>query len=118
MTTLKEHEVRVRNWVQTVTGYHRISAISESGATFYRYDGYKYDPNGVAYGWGEIYPVQLTTKLLLKIGFDKCTCGGYCVSGLHISKDYKYRETNIKYLHELQNLFFALNNEELIIDKV
>lgn len=82
-----------------------------------------------------IHPIPLTEEWLLKFGFDKSTFGsipmffskndsfsyiqeqaygcngnyGYCLN------DEKMWFLEIKYVHQLQNLYFALTGEELIL---
>ena len=78
----------------------------------------------VSKGIVEIYPIELTEEILLKCGF-KYKSYGYG------EKEWKqwnngkitlngFLETrsgnNLKYLHQLQNLYFALTNEELEIN--
>ena len=55
------------------------------------------------------YPIPLTQKLLKKIGADFVT---YVKPGV-----VKYQDTEISYLHTLQNLYYALKQKELIIPK-
>lgn len=81
----------------------------------------------------ELYhPVELTEEWLIKFGFtghhgyeyfidvDRkgkiCIIGGqfYVYSGLGTEQDYGF-EPNIEYVHQLQNLYFALCGEELTI---
>lgn len=61
-------------------------------------------------------PIPLTPEILEKCGFEKCSCGGW-KHGIHISKydngKLYYKTVIIKYLHQLQNLYFALTGEEL-----
>lgn len=84
-----------------------------------------------------IHPIPLTEEWLLKFGFEKSTFGsstmffsnndsfgyieeqayrcndnyGYCLN------DEKMWFLEIKYVHQLQNLFFALTGEELTIQE-
>lgn len=66
-------------------------------------------------------PILLTPMIMLKYGFRKCSCGGYD-GPLHLRRydnegvlRYNYT-TTILYLHQLQNLYFALTGEELKIE--
>ncbi len=67
-------------------------------------------------------PIPLTEEILLKCGFEK-------VAGFYSSKDEileltcdfivwkpNTKKLEIKYLHQLQNLYFALTGEELEIN--
>lgn len=71
-------------------------------------------------------PILLTEEWLLKFGFDKnlekeSSQGGWVelihndVIGYRFAPDGAYGHPEIKYVHQLQNLYFALTNEELII---
>ena len=69
-----------------------------------------------------IKPVLLTERWLIKFGFkkiDKDINGYYVWMIEHITvfeqnKGYDYNDsTNIKYVHQLQNLYFALTGKEL-----
>lgn len=76
---------------------------------------------------GEIYqpfkPIPLTEEWLLKFGFEEKY--GYIKNGVHLNTDYSlFIEDEIgfnewtadcEYVHQLQNLYFALTGEELII---
>lgn len=68
-------------------------------------------------------PIKLTEKILLKCGFEKEILEPihYCIKGMCIWKcnDMFLCDKNgvhIKHLHQLQNLYFALTNEELKIN--
>tara|TARA_R110002167_G_scaffold4954_2_gene23136 strand:+ start:605 stop:955 length:351 start_codon:yes stop_codon:yes gene_type:complete len=77
-------------------------------------------------------PIPLTEEWLLKFGFEENCNNNYQISynqvcGLSITiSDYKswfcnlssttfYELSNCKHVHQLQNLYFTLTNEELII---
>lgn len=80
-----------------------------------------------------IKPIPLTEEWLLKFGFDKwndyCYCNGkIAVEGLfkkfnesicllRCGNDDYVELTNIKHVHQLQNLYFALTNEELTYEQ-
>lgn len=81
----------------------------------------------------DVSPIPLTEEILLKCGFeyDTINASGYLIKPLNTKcidgySDYLYIEKNqeavkirsvkdieVKYLHQLQNLYFALTNEEL-----
>jgi hypothetical protein len=67
----------------------------------------------------KIEPIPLTEELLLKCGFEKRVWGNvtYYNPNLDLDRDFRVRgidwNVQIKYLHQLQNLFFALTGEEL-----
>ena len=68
-------------------------------------------------------PIPLTEEWLVKFGFEKLEGWDdmfyFQISGFQIYEynvsGYEYDGFNIKYLHQLQNLYFALTNEELTI---
>ena len=70
-----------------------------------------------------ILPIPLTEEWLVKFGFDNLGAYGWGIGYFHIRfrnihKFYfplKNRLVRIKHVHKLQNLYFALTNEELTI---
>jgi hypothetical protein len=73
-----------------------------------------------------IEPIELTEKCLFKFGL-KGTQGYYYDSEIGaiefyyedeilVCDIYNYRNENVKYIHQLQNIYFALTNEELKIN--
>jgi hypothetical protein len=75
----------------------------------------------------QIQPILITQEWLLKFGFEKdgIACltkfyKGISFSSLSPFKEVHpctYIESTIEYAHQLQNLYFALTNEELTINK-
>lgn len=79
----------------------------------------------------DIQPIPITEEILLKCGFEKLTTKseGYNASSYSYRRGYSlivclddgiwsvsfWQGNEKKYLHQLQNLFFALTNEELEI---
>ena len=71
----------------------------------------------------EVEPIQLTEDILLKCGFSKANGykqGGYEITtyedGYILDNGYQIMGKTFFYLHQLQNLYFALTNEELNIE--
>lgn len=70
----------------------------------------------------EIRHVPLTEEWLLKFGFNKNNMMGetnFNKGGLYISDDFIFvyyhgNRVYLKYVHQLQNLYFALTGDELI----
>jgi len=72
-----------------------------------------------------IFPIELTEVLLLKLGVEKLDmfnfrlkkCKGN-INYFYKSKKFKFNfheiDLNIKYVHQLQNLYFTLVGEELV----
>lgn len=85
------------------------------------------------YSYGYIEPIPLTEEILLKCGFSitesilhentnayeiKSWGRIVLINGILQSDEFYFLDglsTEIKYLHQLQNLYFALTNEELTI---
>lgn len=78
-------------------------------------------------------PIPLTEQILLKCGFKLYHSGSYCIDlfneNEYLAIDVKYNKgfvyiiiddnslkVNLEYLHQLQNLYFALTNEELTVN--
>lgn len=109
----KANELRLGNWVLWETEYALINGIYAVEVFFKCGDSSLIN---------NISGIPLTPEILEKAGFIKCSCGGYKTPELHlyIDKDgfmfdKKYR-IGIKYLHQLQNLIFALTGEELTVN--
>jgi hypothetical protein len=73
--------------------------------------------------WANIQPIPLSEKWLLKFGFETNDVRYWQISSfrLHINRygEWIFKvetfEQEIKYVHQLQNLYFALKGEELTI---
>lgn len=71
----------------------------------------------------DITPIVLTEKWLKRLGFIKTSDEfnyekEYEIMGLYLRESkakgiFEYRDTEVKYVHELQNLYHALTKEEL-----
>lgn len=125
---MKASELRLGNWViLSVAGtrhYGRIHTLTPTHLLIG--DGIKCD-------YSDLEPVPLTKEILSKAWFEYED--GDFIKGLwKLVADYQIgkivgyglfvklldwtrtNQNSIKYLHQLQNLFFAINGEELIID--
>ena len=116
---IEANELRIGNWVKDrYNNMICVHSIVDDGINFY------YDLRRPKYTQGRIYPIPLTEEILLKCGFDKAGIY-YCMGG---NKDIgivlKLNDSMycpiitsfgipIKYLHQLQNLHFALVGKEL-----
>lgn len=122
---MKAHELRIGNFVNLFKG------ISDDGAEYEVYelvsfDIYKLDESNCE----DVEPIPLTEEWLLKFGFKRD--GAEYKNGLwKIAVDYpkkeiirfglfskkldwtRLNETSFSYVHQLQNLYFALCGEEL-----
>jgi hypothetical protein len=77
--------------------------------------------NGFVSKIQDIKPIELSEEILLKCGYKSIRENHYGVLGHLIwnIEDRFYCDKNgiqLKYLHQLQNLYFALTNEELTIN--
>ncbi len=118
---IKAGELRVGNWVKTMDGINQIDGIGE----YVLIDKY-------AESFDSLSGVELSEQVLLKCGFEK-TKSGYYNNGkgnnLFVDFENKYLRmgvgtsgldcmfyivsVNIKHLHQLQNLYFALTGKEI-----
>lgn len=120
-------ELRIGNWVNQPQLPHiaKITAIDYNGDDYYC----KFKNIHPACWCSHIEPIALTEDILLKCGFEKsdsfigeCLCCtiNNCWIGLTFDNDcfnlVNPHYTNpIKYVHELQNLYFDLTKTELNI---
>jgi hypothetical protein len=118
-------ELRIGNWIKfndtpIANGCYKVLAIQESLIVA---------KNGGAAYPNEIKPIPLTEEWLIKFGFELCDNTKYNIwSNEHfvitdilmqgdsflwfIKED---ESLNLNYVHQLQNLYFALTCEELTI---
>lgn len=111
---MKSTELRIGNYVNTLDGILKVDGIGD----YVLIEKY-------AYSFSDIKPIPLTEEILLKCGFVK-GLNEYNIMRFNIFKPvdyvgYLFCEGNlvlreIKYLHTLQNLYFALTNQELQIN--
>lgn len=122
------NDLRIGNWVMYDNRYFQIDSIATVFPTL----------NTTEFGigvvdWNNISGIPLTEKILLDCGFD--------TNGIHIFKEFNprmvlyfnngnhaemdliqdgksisFKYSHIKYLHELQNLFYSLTKTELTIN--
>lgn len=123
---IQARELRIGNLVFIHDEVDSICEIGQANNGYCNNNGY------FNFDKGAIEPIPLTKELLLKCGFEDTTGGWGGSQGC----DYYYKKGNfeiqtydsdifwhlkgafeikIKYLHQLQNLYFALKNEELTI---
>jgi len=120
---MKASELRIGNWVNHQE--HKCVRVTDIDSKNIGYDWHDGDRSGW-YDIDDFKPIQLTDEWLLKFGFDVGNYKNYysndnLICELHFD-DFnnefdcvidRYSITTIKYVHELQNLYFALTNEEL-----
>jgi hypothetical protein len=109
---MKANELRIGNYLNTINGVKRVSDISID-----------------RYCWftdNQCEPIQLTEEWLVKFGFEKELDRVYRKNKSHMIEFIFYEEgvlctsqsvclNKIKHIHQLQNLYFALTGEELVL---
>jgi hypothetical protein len=121
---MEANELRVGNLIETPYGFSKIDEVGLKDGNGY----VKIKNKNMGYYLEVCSPIQLTDEILLKCGFEKVD-EYYFLNGYWASFDADFplcfgndgccqREIikqNIKHLHQLQNLYFALTGEELQI---
>ena len=116
---MKASELRIGNWVAQEKKYYQLDENSLIDILDY-WKVYK----EVLY-----QPIPLTEEWLLKFGFKKDSIFGVDIkykigyfevwyfrnTDSYMLENIKNMKVFIKYVHQLQNLYFALCNEELVI---
>ena len=104
---LSANELRIGNFVNVKTIWQdQIYSVSEGCVTL--------RANGL-FPLEVIKPIPLTEEWLLKFDFDKYNLGFWCSSDALYFEYGDGRSVEIKYVHSLQNIYFALTGEELTI---
>lgn len=134
---MKANELRIGNWVNFLSNPTKIEGITNRlrpDCGYYHFEGYKTPMKGI-----HVSPIELTEAWLLKCEFEfvntpnqygwyktvgnrnLCWCHSDFVSLEHVTGIEGFNDTlfdfDCKYLHQLQNLYFCLTNEELTINK-
>jgi len=114
---MKANELRIGNWVRW--NYEESSEGNVYPVEYgYELDDIKNNPNIVK-------PIPLTEEWLLKFGFEYSDLNGdsglwkippFQIYGKYNQFIYDYR-LDVNYVHQLQNLYFALTYEELQTDE-
>ncbi len=127
---IQANELRIGNLLRDKVSKTELKVIelTEKGIVTYVIDRSKFPLKS---DWG-LEPIQLTEEILLKCGFVQCenefwyqkniisispSVGTYEIQGSKLSLSVM-RENPIRYLHQLQNLYFALTNEELTFNNL
>lgn len=115
------NELRIGDYVFELE-YLKVKSISETGVNG--------DANGVNYPFDMLSGIPITPEILEKCGFEYWTLDHDCTDpkdAYWVHKKLKFSINNlswkvqklnvsVKYLHQLQNLYFSLTGEELIIN--
>lgn len=96
----------------------RIGNLTEQGQVKTIYERGIHVGFGRCFEFNDLKPIPLTEEWLLKFGYDLITENHYAISGhlIWICNDLFICDKNgiiLKHVHQLQNLYFALNREEL-----
>jgi len=115
---MKANELRIDNWIMQSGKLHRLHAV---------------DIDYIYHGHIVVEPIPLTLELLEKIGFEKetkkCSIEGRDTFDIYTLGDFVYNTSHGHfwisgkygffveplYVHQLQNLYFALTGHELTI---
>ena len=112
---IKANELRIGN----LTKQGEVKSFFENGI----HVGF-----GKCYNFNELEPIPLTEEWLLKLGFRTEESNCFELDNIHINtrRELMWVFTKCKnnieieipeYVHQLQNLYFALTNEELTLDR-
>ena len=120
---MKANELRVGNWVndELYGDFEIIGLINFKDGNQSAYKSLEYYPQ--SQDTDKLNPIPLTEEWLIKFGFEKhITIDTYPTFAKQM---FNWNDSilyligcgfinHIKYVHQLQNLYFALTNEELI----
>jgi hypothetical protein len=133
---MKANELRIGNYAQDQEGnLLKVISIDKDNVSYEVVDRSKFP---LKKGWKAI-PIPITEEILLKCGFEKyaesVVCCGWFIGTNPLTHDYLLKITwmknedgsnaeifyknghfVIKYLHQLQKLYFALTGEELEVN--
>ena len=119
---MKASELRIGNWIKNPVDKQQIIYVTRDATGF----GPIRESPQMAHPFAYCHPIPLTEEWLEKFGF-KHTDAGWSngtranlikmLSGGYMLPSFGQHDfvTELKYVHQLQNLFFALTGEELTI---
>jgi hypothetical protein len=125
---MKANELRIGSWVKhpAAVWSHRTEV---QGYGYVEFQWEEHDWAGIAectINLEDVKPIPLTEEWLLKFGFEYSDLNGdsglwkippFQIYGKYNQFLYDYR-LDVNYVHQLQNLYFALTGEELTIKKI
>jgi len=111
---LQSKELRIGNLIYCDGALGKVTGLDSYGNI--QWQGY--------YPLTKLEPIPLTEEILLKVGFVKgivnTLINAYCLFSFYLTihedklfYEWKGGNIEIKYLHQLQNLYFALTGKEL-----
>lgn len=117
---MKANELRIGNYYYEGVNILKVKTITH-------YDGLGSFVNHIDTLDTDIHPIQLTEEWLLKFGFEHSRVGlfgnNYILNGVSIQLKglgvymfVHHARCEIQYVHQLQNLYFALTGEELLLN--
>jgi hypothetical protein len=132
---MKANELRIGNWVMAYNSPVQIESIDKDGGINYTSANDEWTVDyWFVYQIKEIDPIPLTPEILEKAGFsnpynigyhlyiDKENTEGFGINfddeGWDIGQNHEMFKfhSELKHLHQLQNLYYALTGEELQIE--
>ncbi|MGJ1499640.1 hypothetical protein ACR79R_20170 [Sphingobacterium spiritivorum] len=116
---MKATELRIGNVLTFLDKQVTVVAITETHTSIKGYEFNRYTP--VALNYKGLQGIELTEEILLKFGFEQNTFGfkkgnivfNYRFDNKFIPKLSDQCLLELKHVHQLQNLYFALTGEEL-----
>lgn len=120
---IRSEELRIGNWLISISSGRQlvVDDIGDSGINIQWY----HELTDYEFRWQDVDPIPLTSSILEKCGFNIFSEQYNNGFRFKYMKLYNHNENlyfnpydwnfqlEIKYLHQLQNLFFALTGEEL-----
>jgi hypothetical protein len=127
---MEARELRIGNHIEYKEQLLQVKSISESlGVILSDYIDSEWGKIQELASYKSIKPIPLTEEWLLKFGFEKSHLNYWIIANkgfffgvsLKMGVMYLFDEgmitpCNIKHVHQLQNLYFALTNKELQIN--
>ena len=117
---LKNNDFRIGNFTygieQKPQAIRRVTSINEDNVYLIRIDGLHGD---LGYTYDNINPIKLTEEWLVNFGFKKDKIDSTYYKGdfeVFLTEYFKYKDSHLRkinYVHQLQNLYFALTGNEL-----
>lgn len=117
---MEANELRIGNYIQFGGNFCKVSELQDG--CFYVKHHSGFSMKNTSY---ELKPIPLTEEVLLKCGFEKSSLGYFTIfCGSNVMSVYCFDEFSrvkivsqticcVNYLHQLQNLYFALTGKEL-----
>ena len=119
---MKANELRIGNLIwENYGGIYMVREIREKEVIISKTK----TTIAVGYKYSEVKVIELTEEWLLKFGFEKCLNQYKKLTEtqpfiiLFLEEQFQYDDlryrTNLKYVHQLQNLYFSLTGKELTL---